>query len=82
MKMSSVGELRIIATEWKDKNKNKKHFFQEQTDKGEAEFLMIIWNSMANWMKSLKYKIKSLNLKFSSSLFFTEKSCCERVARN
>lgn len=45
MKMSSVGELRIIATEGKDKrkkNKNKtKHFFRGQTDKGEAEFLMI-----------------------------------------
>ena len=48
MKMSSVGELRIIATEGKEKRKKKKnqnkikHFFQGQTDKGEAEFLMII----------------------------------------
>ena len=43
--MSSVGELRIIATEGKEKKKKQnkiKHFFQGQTDKGEAEFLMII----------------------------------------
>ena len=45
--MSSVGELRIIATEGKEKRKKKKqnkikHFLQGQTDKGEAEFLMII----------------------------------------